>query len=67
MKERNEAWCIKDLAINGDDLIAIGYEQGPKLGAILNDALEEVVNERIENERGALLSWVQQRLDPKTT
>jgi len=67
MKERNEAWCIKDLAINGDDLIAIGYEQGPKLGAVLNDALEEIVNERIENERGALLSWVQQRLDSKTT
>ena len=66
MKARNEAWRIKDLAINGDDLIAIGYEQGPVLGAVLNDALEEVVSEQIGNDRDALLSWARKRLIAKT-
>ena len=54
---REEAACIslKDLAINGDDLIAIGVARGRRIGEILSHLLEEVVEERLENEREALL------------
>ena len=63
LKAQHEAWCIKDLAIGGDDLIAIGYRQGPEIGAALQDALEEVVSERLANDRDALLAWARRRSD----
>ena len=54
---REEEACIslKDLAINGDDLIAIGVARGKRIGEILSGLLEEVVEERLPNDREALL------------
>ena len=47
---------IKDLAINGRDLIGIGYASGKALGACLQSLLDQVVDETLPNERAALLS-----------
>ena len=51
-----EAACLslKDLAVNGNDLKALGFK-GPALGRALADLLDAVVDERVENERAALL------------
>lgn len=46
----------KKLAINGNDLIAIGYEPGPAIGAELERLLNDVVGEKVENSRESLLS-----------
>lgn len=50
---------IRDLAINGYDLMALGLE-GRAIGQTLNRLLELVLDEKIENTKEALLSAVPQ-------
>lgn len=54
--EEESCFSIKDLAINGNDLIAAGIKQGPKTGEILNYLLEMVIDEKIKNEKSILLA-----------
>ena len=51
--------CLKvsDLAVNGHDLMAMGYT-GASIGRILNALLEQVLDETLTNDRTALLSAV---------
>jgi len=49
---------LKDLDITGKDLIDIGVPQGKKIGIILNQLLEEVINEKLSNEKEELLRAV---------
>ena len=51
-----ESACLtlKDLAVNGNDLLALGYS-GREIGAALNGLLEQVLDERLPNDREALL------------
>ena len=51
---------IKDLAINGSDLIALGMEPGPVIGHVLQVLLNEVVDGDVLNEREALITRAQQ-------
>jgi len=46
---------LADLAVGGDDLIALGYAPGPAIGHTLRILLHEVVDEPELNERAALL------------
>jgi len=46
---------LRDLAIDGDDLLALGYEPGPELGVALATLLEAVVSEPALNCRELLL------------
>lgn len=39
-----QAFSLKDLAVNGKDLIDIGISQGPLIGNMLKELLEEVMN-----------------------
>ena len=48
---------IKDLAIDGKDLMALGFS-GPAIGKALNTLLEQVLDEQIPNDRDALLNAV---------
>lgn len=59
----DEAFSLKQLAINGRDIIALGVEPGPKVGAALNAALEAVIDERVENVREALIAFVGEYLE----
>lgn len=52
---------VKDLAVNGRDLIALGIPEGPAVGRVLNALLEAVVGEEAPNEREALLALARQR------
>jgi tRNA nucleotidyltransferase (CCA-adding enzyme) len=47
---------VKDLAVNGCDLIALGIPEGPAVGRTLNALLEAVLGEEVPNERDALLA-----------
>ena len=51
----NACFQLKDLAINGHDLMALGF-RGPAIGKCLSALLEQVIDERIPNERNALLN-----------
>ncbi len=47
---------IKDLAIDGNDLLALGFSAGKTLGACLENLLEQVQEEALSNQRDALLA-----------
>ena len=51
----NACLTIKDLAVDGRDLMALGYTPGKALGACLQALLEQVVDETLPNEKTALL------------
>jgi tRNA nucleotidyltransferase (CCA-adding enzyme) len=55
VRERGEPTSRADLAISGDDLIAIGCEPGPALGATLDKLLEIVLVDPRLNEKERLL------------
>ncbi|MFR1518760.1 MAG: CCA tRNA nucleotidyltransferase [Clostridia bacterium] len=59
------AACITyaDLAVNGDDLLAAGIPQGARIGKILKLLLELVTEEKLPNEREALLQFVRDQKD----
>lgn len=49
---------IKDMAIDGGDLIALGVPQGKALGHILNTLFEKVLDDPTLNDRETLLALV---------
>lgn len=53
--ERGDCVSLKQLAVNGKDLIEAGAKPGRQLGEILDTLLEEVLNNPALNERGELL------------
>lgn len=55
---------IADLAIGGEELIALGLTPGPLFGEILATVLERVVEDPALNRREALLSLVRDELLP---
>lgn len=58
----DECFSLKDLAVNGKDLIAIGYKPGKELGEVLNNLLESVINGEYINEKEKLLEVAERRL-----
>ncbi len=61
-EEKGSAHRLVDLAVNGDDLLALGYREGPMLGAALARLLDDVIDEPAANERGALLERARELL-----
>ena len=53
--EEQECFSLKDRAINGQDLIGIGIPEGKQVGDILQLLLTGVIEEKLPNEREALL------------
>ncbi|MCD7734240.1 MAG: tRNA nucleotidyltransferase [Clostridiales bacterium] len=53
--EQRACFGVKDLAINGRDLLALGYRPGPTLGGELNRLLELVLDGTLANGREVLL------------
>ena len=51
----NACLQLRNLAVDGKDLLALGFPKGPQLGQCLNHLLEQVVEEKLPNERAALL------------
>ncbi len=56
--EERQCLTLKDLAVNGRDVIAAEIEPGPEVGRVLNELLERVLNGQTPNERDVLLKWV---------
>ena len=52
----NACLHLRDLAINGGDLMAMGIPKGPMIGTILSRLLSEVCDEKLSNTREALFS-----------
>ena len=50
----NECFTIKDLAVNGHDICALGVS-GPMVGRVLNHLLDNVIDETLENDHETLI------------
>ena len=57
--QKDECFSLKDLAVNGKDLIEIGYKPGKEIGNTLNDLLQLVIEDVCPNERNELLKYVE--------
>lgn len=57
---QSAAFTVKQLAITGKDVIALGVPAGPRVGTVLQAAFEAVLDERIANEREQLIAFVEQ-------
>lgn len=55
IKQREECTSLKELAVNGSDLIAIGFTPGKELGEVLNQLLMAVIEEPGKNTKEVLL------------
>lgn len=53
---------VKELAISGKDLIAMGVAPGPQMGALFRDLLEMVLENPEQNTREILLEQVQSKM-----
>lgn len=58
LMEENTCLSLKDLEINGKDLMELGVVPGPEIGRILNVLLSRVLDETLPNQRRALLDAV---------
>ncbi len=50
-----ECFSLRDMAVTGDDVAALGVPQGPAIGAVLDKLLQMVIDGAIANDRAALL------------
>ena len=55
IKEQDLCCCVKELAVNGKDLLQLGVSGGERIGAILDQLLDHVVHERVANQKNFLL------------
>ncbi len=53
--QENDCLTAKDLAINGRDILALGFEPGPEIGRCMTFLLHQVQDDSLPNERDALL------------
>ena len=60
-----DCWSLKQLKANGADMIAMGIS-GRNIGDMLEKLLDEVIDGRCENNRGALLSMAERIISNKT-
>lgn len=56
IRERKECLSLKDLAVNGRDLIGKGLKPGRELGEILQRMLQDVLEDPVHNEKEYLLN-----------
>lgn len=60
--EEKQCFQLKDMAINGSDLIRIGVPEGKQIGQILHSLFELVLMEQCENERDVLMEQAKNML-----
>lgn len=58
--QQRQCFSLKQLAVNGADLIALGIPEGRAVGAALQALLTAVMNNELPNEKPALLAKVKQ-------
>lgn len=59
--DEKACFSLKDLAVNGDDLVEVGYSADKHLGDTLSDLLEQVMSEKLPNERAFLLHYAKKQ------
>lgn len=55
---QGQCFSLKDLAVNGRDVIAAGVAPGPEVGRVLDGLLDQVISGEVPNEQKALLNLI---------
>lgn len=63
--QENECFTLRDLAINGNDLIQYGIPEGKIIGTILNTLLTMVIDGEANNDKDNLLQIVKNQIELK--
>jgi tRNA nucleotidyltransferase (CCA-adding enzyme) len=61
-RERSQPHRLADLAVDGDDLLGLGFTEGPEVGRTLESLLDAVVEEPELNTRQRLLERARERV-----
>jgi tRNA nucleotidyltransferase (CCA-adding enzyme) len=61
-QERSNPHRLADLAVDGSDLLALGYRESPELGTVLSGLLDDVVEDPSRNRKEWLLERASERL-----
>lgn len=56
VRDKHQAFSLRDLAVNGRDLLDAGVEQGPAMGEALRALMAAVIEDDSLNERATLLA-----------
>ena len=57
-----KCYTVGMLAVGGNDVAALGIARGPALGAALEEAYTAVIEERVPNEKEALLAYLSEKM-----
>ena len=61
--DNRDCFKLSDLAVDGNDIIALGVEEGPEIGKILKYILDGVIQGRISNNRESIIKDVKNNFD----
>ena len=53
--DEQQCFSLRDLAVDGRDIIAAGIEPGPEVGRVLKRLLADVIDEKLPNDKDVLL------------
>lgn len=54
--EKNQCFSIKDMEIDGNDLIGVGFRQGKHIGDVLKNLLDKIIDGELQNEHDILIT-----------
>lgn len=66
MMARGDCISLKQLAVTGRDMIALGIQPGKQVGMMLSLLLDQVIREPEKNERTYLLQYAQNHMQSRT-
>jgi tRNA nucleotidyltransferase (CCA-adding enzyme) len=66
LKASGAVFDIKDLAIDGKDIIALGVKEGPVVGEILKQVFERYLDERCLNSKDSLIEEARKIVSTKS-
>jgi putative nucleotidyltransferase with HDIG domain len=61
--EKKTPFGVRDLAIKGGDILALGVPEGPEVGKILKDLVEVVLDDPDKNTKESLIEIVKEKIE----
>lgn len=56
--QEEQCFSLKDMDLNGNDLIELGFKSGKQIGIILKDCLDKIICDDLENEKNTLIKYI---------
>ncbi|MDE5984045.1 MAG: HD domain-containing protein [Eubacterium sp.] len=59
--EEGEPFAVKDLAVNGNDIMSVGFK-GKQVGTVLNILLDKVIDNELPNDKDVLIRYISEKM-----